>query len=71
MKATEKPNREQLNALRKYAQRHGRNWKQSLRDVWFNGRYDWDGDGDISCYLQQVRNQLGPSWLTNFKLEAE
>ena len=56
---------EQLEALQQYAKKHGRNWKQSLRDSWMNGVYDgFEG----SNYLQQIRNNFGPSWLISFRL---
>lgn len=62
------PTQEQLTALRAFAQREGRNWKEALRDAWMTGRYPHHAQ---SGYLQQVRNQLGPRWLMNFKLDKE
>lgn len=59
---------EQLSALRQWADKHGRNWKQSLRDAWMNGMYD--GFEGSNC-LQQIRNTFGPSWLVTFRLPKE
>lgn len=44
------------NAVRAYAQEHGRTWKQHLRDSWMNG-------GDHGPVLQNLRNSHGPTWL--------
>jgi len=50
----------QYEALICFADLHGRNWKSKLRDCWEIGNYNgFDGD----CYLQQIRNSFGPSWL--------
>jgi hypothetical protein len=56
-------NHETLNALKQFAQKHGRNWKSVLREAWM---YDgpWSGTG---C-LRRLRNTHGPSWLAKFKL---
>jgi hypothetical protein len=59
------PTPEQIAALREWAAIHGRNWKAPLRDAWMNG--DYHGFAN-SHYLQQVRNNLGPSWLVRFTL---
>jgi hypothetical protein len=51
----------QFEALQRYAKYHGRTWKSKLNDAWLvAGR-------DIDCELQQVRNNLGPSWLKKFQ----
>lgn len=55
--------REQLNALDRYAARHGRCWKACLSDQWESGIYDRE---DNSAALQTIRNTLGPSWLVKF-----
>lgn len=57
------PNAEQLQALREYAAKHGRNWKSALLDDWMYARQPGP--------LQQVRNNFGPTWLTKFRLDAE
>ncbi len=56
---------EQMDALQQWAHRYGRNWKTHLRDAWMTGNY---GGFEASNYLQQVRNNLGPSWLVRFRL---
>jgi hypothetical protein len=56
----------QLEALCKWASTHGRTWKSSLRTAWMTGNYDgFEG----ACYLQQIRNTFGPSWLCNLRLD--
>lgn len=57
---------ERLNALKLFAKREGRYWKEALRLCWQNGNYE--GHNDISAELQQVRNIHGPSWLVRFRL---
>lgn len=59
------PTLEQVAALQAYAKAHGRCWKSQLREAWMTGIY---GSGDDSQHLQQVRNNLGPSWLTRYRL---
>lgn len=56
----------QLTALTIYAREHGRTWKADLRDAWMTGHYNVC---DASRELQQVRNNLGPSWLVRFRLD--
>jgi hypothetical protein len=60
---------EQLAALKTWASRHGRTWKQDLRHAWMSG--DYGCNEDISGYLQQVRNSLGPAFLNQFTLQGE
>jgi hypothetical protein len=59
------PTPEQLEALRDFAQRRGRYWKQELCYHWLAGT---DASLPNGHLLRQVRNQLGPSWLGTFKL---
>jgi hypothetical protein len=55
----------QLEALIRFAHRNGRRWKSALVHAWITGDYDnWDDVG----YLQQIKNQLGRSWLVNYQL---
>jgi hypothetical protein len=61
------PNAEQLAALKKWAEMHGAKWKFKLGAAWQRAAYP--GMGDDGAYLQQVRNEAGPSWLAKFKLE--
>ncbi len=42
-------------ALVAFREQHGRTWKSTLRDGWERAAYPGE--------LQQIRNQLGPSWL--------
>ena len=65
-----KPNQNQLDALHRWAKANGRTWKNELRLAWSSGRYGYLREIDDSAYLQQLRNQFGPSWLTKFKLNA-
>lgn len=52
---------EQADAIRAYAAQHGRRWKDKLLNDWMRaGSRTYQGEW---CYLQQVRNQHGPSWL--------
>jgi hypothetical protein len=53
---------DQLAALQDFAGKHGRCWKQELRDAW-----QFDGTRQD---LQHLRNTHGPRWLTGFKLPA-
>lgn len=59
------PNAEQLEALKQYAAWAGSRWKASLRTDWFRAGSLWDGPYHL---LHQLRNNLGPSWLAQFKL---
>ena len=68
MKAKKEPTAEQLTALRQYAAENGRTWKRELSIDWMNSRAQVRGQ--LSSELQQVRNQLGPSWLLKFRLDA-
>ena len=63
-----KPTENQLNALLEFANRSGKHWKKDLRECWQAARYPYHLSTDCSAYLQQVRNQLGPSWLAKFQL---
>jgi hypothetical protein len=59
---------EQLTAIQRWAEQHGRTWKATLRKAWITGDYDTFED---SNYLQQIRNTFGPSWLIAFRLPSE
>lgn len=54
---------EQLAALKEYAARHGRYWKNKLSSDWVRAR--------DTPLLRQIRNQFGPTWLINFKFKDE
>lgn len=55
---------DELDALRTYAARHGRCWKQALRQAWM--------DASEPGILQALRNaaHFGPRGLNRFKLVA-
>jgi hypothetical protein len=61
---------EQLEALKTFAAVNGRYWKAVLRDCWMAGGYNSETGSYIGGPLQQVRNELGPSWLTRFSLKG-
>ena len=69
-KGMEQPTAEQIEALKKFARINGRTWKSCLRHAWETGRYADHGAAGYSNLLQQVRNNLGPSWLVRFQLPA-
>lgn len=56
---------EELDALKAFAARHGRNWKSVLREAWMNA--------SEPGILQQLRNDrgFGPSGLIAFRFETE
>jgi hypothetical protein len=56
---------EQLGALRRFAGRNGRTWKSTLQGLWASGADARDPDGPL---LRGIRNELGATWLTRFKL---
>lgn len=52
---------EQLDALTRYAAKHGRFWKSKLRRAWMGGPpYDDTGP------LRELRNTHGHYWLKDF-----
>ncbi len=51
----------ELDAIKTYAEKYGRNWKRRLADDWYYAR--------LSGPLHVLRNDLGPTWLARFKLE--
>ena len=66
---SKQPNEEQLRSLQRFAHANGRIWKGQLRQLWMDGRYDLASLGGAdSAHLQQLRNELGPSWLATYKL---
>jgi hypothetical protein len=64
------PTREQVAALRRFADREGRQWKAKLRQAWRSGRYPWHVrySPNDEAYLQQIRNIFGQDWLKNLRL---
>ena len=60
----------QREALSRFAKKHGRQWKSKLHECWMSGRYPYDiVNTNDSAYLQQVRNQFGPSWLVKYRID--
>lgn len=57
------PNLEQLKAIHGWAKLHGIRWKDKLRSAWLKSSYPGFPNGHL---LQQVRNQLGPEWLSDY-----
>lgn len=67
----EKPSEEQIKALQTFAAHNGRTWKSALCFCWETGRYKDFNGVERSDLLQQIRNSLGPSWLTRFRLPED
>jgi len=65
MKTAQQPSAAQIAALVAFAASYGRNWKSSVNQAWMTGNYH---GFTAYPYLQQVRNQFGPSWLARFKI---
>lgn len=59
---------QQLDALHRFAVKHGRTWKCRLVEAWMQGNDDRLPDGGL---LRQVRNQLGTKWLRDFRLGVQ
>ncbi len=64
------PTAEQWQALQSYAAKHGRTWKQQLRDAWLQACIGMP-DSEQPWLLQQVRNQFGPRWLSLVDISKE
>jgi len=56
----ETPTPEMLAALQRFADKHGRNWKRALSDMWMDGRDERQDDAHL---LRTARNHFGPTWL--------
>lgn len=56
---------EQLAELERFQAQYGRNWKSTLRFCWETGMYPTSASG---VPLQQLRNELGPSWLNAYRI---
>ena len=57
------PDNEEMEALQRFANVHGRTWKNDLRRAWETGNYNRAGED--GCFLQRVRNKAGPRWLNS------
>ena len=62
---------DELEALKTFAAENGKKWKEVLAfKYWYNARVYRANDGKERPALHRLRNDLGPSWLAKFKLEA-
>lgn len=64
---------DEMAAVQAFAKHYGRRWKSILNETyWYNARVwrDETGDTDKGHILHGLRNDLGPRWLTGFKLPA-
>lgn len=57
--------REQTNALRMFADMHGRAWKAELRRLWSEDTWRTGHYPD----LRSLRNTHGSAWLARYKLQ--
>lgn len=60
-------NIEQINALNRFALKHGRNWKEELQQCWMRAGYPGSTPDADKALLQQLRNQGGPLILAAFR----
>jgi hypothetical protein len=62
----------EVQALQAFARAEGRRWKMELNQVyWYNARVWRDpatGSQEHGYTLHGLRNDLGPNWLSGFKL---
>lgn len=54
------PTTEEMTAIKNYARRWGRYWKEKLATQWWDGSDAAEIDGYL---LRRVRNNFGPAWL--------
>ena len=63
---------DELEALQIFAAEFGKKWKEKLSMVyWYNARVYRDKSGKEYPVLHRMRNEFGPSWLDDYKLEHE
>lgn len=55
----------QVAALKAYAAKHGRFWKQKLLLAWQTGRDEHEPQG---WALRELRNERGPAWLAKVRV---
>ena len=60
------PTPEQARAVLNYGRANGRAWKAQLLLAWERG---WDAREEDAALLRQVRNNLGPRWLTRVTIK--
>jgi len=58
---------EQLQALQRFAQHHGRSWKERVRTLWSQSNPRTDDEAIVYA----LRNTHGPRWLTRFRIAAQ
>lgn len=63
-----KPNKVQAQALVAFAAAAGHQWRSKLRNVWCSDRV-LANKQDQYAALRQIRNEAGPNWLHQVKLE--
>lgn len=60
-------NIEQINAMNRFAQKHGRTWKGVLSESWLRAGYPSGTPSEDQALLQQLRNNGGPSILEHYR----
>ena len=67
-----KPTTEELNALKKWRDKYGREWKSYLRAAWLSAYYrgSYMGGTDTGT-LRNIRNEFGSTWLDKFQFPKE
>lgn len=58
---------DQAQAILRFAASNGRHWKSKLLSAWTSGRDERLPDSGL---LRQVRNELGPVWLSQVSLKG-
>lgn len=62
------PTPSQQEALDAFRDANGRNWKNALRANWERASYPGVSAAHAAA-LQQVRNTLGPEWLSKYRAQ--
>jgi hypothetical protein len=66
------PTAQQYAAVLDFSEKYGKQWKDRMADVWLKGDYSKRGiESNQAALLQQVRNECGPDWLANTKLDRK
>ena len=66
MSMKQKPTPEQLAAIEFVRHHYRRAWKNMVRAAWETGNYGELPSATVAP-LQQLRNNFGPTWLTNYR----
>lgn len=64
-------NKDQEDALVTFAKANGRTWKSKLWQAWYSGNYEQFPGTENYPLLQQIRNNAGPDFLAEYKLQKE